>query len=149
MRALGVDLGAVRVGLALSDPSKTIASPFDTLPAGDVEAGDWPEQIASAIADVASANDVDTIVVGLPRSLAGRETAGASTARRVAAALRDVTMASVELWDERLSSVEAERTLIEAGQRRATRRTTRDRVAAAIILQGWLQARARPLGSDD
>ena len=144
MRALGVDLGAVRVGLALSDPSKTIASPFETLPAGDVEAGDWPQRIAAAIADVARANDVDTIVVGLPRSLAGRETAGASTARRVAAALRAVTAASVELWDERLSSVEAERTLVGAGQRRATRRTTRDRVAAAIILQGWLQARARP-----
>jgi putative Holliday junction resolvase len=149
MRALGVDLGTVRIGLALSDPAKTIASPYDTLPAGDVEAGDWPQRIAATIADVAGANEVDTIVVGLPRALSGRETAGAASARRVASALRALTAASVELWDERLSSVEAERTLIGAGQRRAARRTTRDRVAAAIILQGWLQAHGRHRGSEN
>jgi putative Holliday junction resolvase len=143
MRALGVDLGTVRVGLALSDPGKIIASPHDTLPAGDVEADDWPQQMADAIAEVARARDVDTIVVGLPRSLAGRETASASMARRVAGALRERTAATVELWDERLSSVEAERMLIGAGQRRADRRTARDRVAAAIILQAWLQSHDR------
>lgn len=144
MRALGVDLGTVRVGLALSDPGKMIASPHGTLPAGDVEADDWPQQIADAIVEVARAQDVDTIVVGLPRSLAGRETAGASIARRVADALRQRTSAAVELWDERLSSVEAERILIGAGQRRAVRRTARDRVAAAIILQAWLQSHDGP-----
>jgi putative holliday junction resolvase len=143
MRALGVDLGTVRVGLALSDPGKMIASPHDTLPAGDVEADDWPQQIADVIAEVARAQDADTIVVGLPRSLAGRETASASLARRVAGALRERTTATVELWDERLSSVEAERMLIGAGQRRADRRTARDRVAAAIILQAWLQSHDR------
>lgn len=141
MRALGVDLGTVRIGLALSDPGKMIASPHDTLPAGDVDADDWPEQAAVAIDRVARAEGVDTVVVGLPRSLAGRETAGATAARRVADALRDISTAAVVLWDERLSSVEAERMLIGAGQRRAARRTARDRVAAAIILQGWLQAR--------
>jgi putative Holliday junction resolvase len=143
MRALGVDLGTVRIGLALSDPSKLIASPHDTLPAGDVDAEDWPRQIAAAITQVARANNVDTIVVGLPRSLAGRETAGASTARQVASALRAASGVAVELWDERLSSVEAERMLLGAGQRRADRRTARDRVAAAIILQAWLQDHGR------
>ena len=143
MRALGVDLGTVRIGLALSDPDKVIASPHDILPAGDVDADDWPHQTAAAIAQVARACDADTIVVGLPRSLAGRETPGASAARRVAAALREIGGLTVELWDERLSSVEAERMLISAGQRRAARRTARDRVAAAIILQAWLQDRAR------
>ncbi|HSK97263.1 MAG TPA: Holliday junction resolvase RuvX [Euzebyales bacterium] len=148
MRALGVDLGTVRIGLALSDPGKVIASPHDTLPAGDVDAEDWPRQIAAAIAQVARSNEVDTIVVGLPRSLAGRETAGASAARRVAAALREIADVTVELWDERLSSVEAERMLIGAGQRRAARRTARDRVAAAIILQAWLQDRGRRSAND-
>jgi putative Holliday junction resolvase len=143
MRALGVDLGTVRVGLALSDPGKMIASPHDTLPAGDVEAEDWPQRIADAIAEVARAHDADTIVVGLPRSLSGRDTASAAMARRVADALRERTAATVELWDERLSSVEAERMLIGAGQRRAARRTARDRVAAAIILQAWLQSHDR------
>jgi putative holliday junction resolvase len=149
MRALGVDLGTVRIGLALSDPGKVIASPHDTLPAGDVDAEDWPRQIAAAIARVARTHDADTIVVGLPRSLAGRETAGASAARRVVAALREVSGATVELWDERLSSVEAERMLIGAGQRRAARRTARDRVAAAIILQAWLQDRDRRSASEN
>lgn len=143
MRALGVDLGTVRIGLALSDPGKIIASPHDTLPAGDVESEDWPQQAARAIAEVARTQEADTVVIGLPRSLAGRETAGATAARAVADALRATTPATVELWDERLSSVEAERMMIGAGQRRADRRTARDRVAAAIILQGWLQAHGR------
>lgn len=143
MRALGVDLGTVRIGLALSDPGKMIASPHDTLPAGDPEADDWPEHVAGVIAEVVRAQEADTVVIGLPRSLAGRETAGASAARAVADALRTRTSATVELWDERLSSVEAERMMIGAGQRRAGRRTARDRVAAAIILQGWLQAHGR------
>ena len=145
MRALGVDLGTVRIGLALTDPAKLIASPHDTLPAGDASADDWPAQIARALAQVVDANDVDTVVIGLPRSLAGRETPGAAAARAVADALRQLTTATVELWDERLSSVEAERMLIGAGRRRADRRISRDRVAAAIILQSWMGAHdARP-----
>ena len=143
MRALGVDLGTVRIGLALSDPAKMIASPHDTMQAGDADADDWAQQTAGAIAQVASDNDVDTVVIGLPRSLSGRDTAGARLARAVAAALREVTPATVELWDERLSSAEAERMMIGAGSRRADRRTARDRVAAAIILQAWLQAHGR------
>lgn len=140
MRALGVDLGSVRIGLALSDPSKSLASPHDTLPAGDSQADDWPEAVAQAIARVAADAEVDTIVVGLPRALSGGDTAGAAGARRVAEALRSHTDAAVHLWDERLSSVEAERLLVGAGRRREQRKTERDRVAAAIILQSWLQA---------
>jgi putative Holliday junction resolvase len=142
MRALGVDLGTVRIGLALTDPSRAIASPHDTLPAGDVAADDWPQQTAARIAGVAAEVGADAIVIGLPRALSGKETAGAVSARRVADALRTVTDATVHLWDERLSSVEAERMLIGARRRRAQRRTARDRVAAAIILQSWLQANA-------
>lgn len=142
MRALGVDLGTVRIGLALSDPSKLIASPYDTLPAGDTQADDWPQQTAAVLADVACRVDADTIVVGLPRALSGGDTAGAASARRVASALERVTDARVVVWDERLSSAEAERMLLGAGRRRAQRRQERDRVAAAIILQAWLQANA-------
>ncbi len=142
MRALGVDLGTVRIGLALSDPSKLIASPHDTLPAGDTAADDWPQRTAAVLADVARQADADTIVVGLPRAMSGGDTAGAASARRVAAALEQVSDARVVVWDERLSSVEAERMLLGAGRRRAQRREERDRVAAAIILQAWLQANA-------
>lgn len=140
MRALGVDLGSVRIGLALSDPSKLIASPHTTLRAGDAAAEDWADQVADALAGVAAAEGADTVVIGLPRAMSGGDTAGADGARRVAAALRERTTADVHLWDERLSSVEAERLLLDAGRRRAQRRTERDRVAAAIVLQSWLHA---------
>ena len=142
MRALGVDLGTVRIGLALTDPTRSIASPHATLPAGDVASDDWPQQIAATHAGVAADVDADAIVIGLPRAMSGKDTSGAASARKVADALRTVTDATVHLWDERLSSVEAERLLIGAGARRAQRRTARDRVAAAIILQSWLEANA-------
>ncbi|HEX6256832.1 MAG TPA: Holliday junction resolvase RuvX [Euzebyales bacterium] len=142
MRVLGVDLGTVRIGLALTDPSRSIASPHGTLPAGDADADDWAEQVATALAEVADDVGADTVVIGLPRALSGRETAAATSARSVADALRSTTTATVHLWDERLSSVEAERVMIGAGRRRAQRRAERDRVAAAIILQSWLQSNA-------
>lgn len=140
MRVLGVDLGAVRIGLALTDPSRAIAAPHATLPAGDVDAEEWPGQIAATLAEVAADVGADTVVIGLPRALSGGDTAGAASARRVADALRDTGSVEVHLWDERLSSVEAERLMIGAGRRRRERRDARDRVAAAIILQSWLQA---------
>jgi putative Holliday junction resolvase len=142
MRAMAVDLGTVRIGLAITDPGKTIAAPFETLPAGDASADDWPREVARRLADIARDEQVDTLVVGLPRSLAGRDTASTEASRRVIDALRAATDLHVEAWDERLSSVEAERMLVGAGQRRRSRTTARDRVAAAIILQSWLQARA-------
>jgi putative Holliday junction resolvase len=142
MRALGVDLGTVRIGLALTDLSRSIASPHGTLPAGDADADDWAEQVAAALAGLAEQVGADTVVIGLPRAMSGRETAATASARRVADALRSATTATVHLWDERLSSVEAERLMIGAGRRREHRRAARDRVAAAIILQSWLQANA-------
>lgn len=142
MRALGVDLGTVRIGLALTDRSKLIASPHATLLAGDTEADDWAQTIAAEIARIAVEVGADTVVIGLPRALSGDDTAGATNARDVAAALRLAGDLDVHVWDERLSSAEAERVLIGAGQRRAQRKAARDRVAAAIILQSWLQANA-------
>lgn len=142
MRALAVDLGTVRIGLALTDPAKMIASPFDTLPAGDSDAPDWPQHVAVRIAAIAREQQADIIVVGLPRGLSGRDTASTTASRRVIAALPAVTDATVEAFDERFSTVEAERALIGAGTRRDARRAARDRVAAAIILRAWLEARA-------
>jgi putative holliday junction resolvase len=130
-RVLGVDVGTVRTGLAVSDPGRSVATPLATLQGrGD---------LAGRIAARARAEACDTIVVGLPRSLAGRDTAATREARAVANRLREHGL-DVELWDERLSSAEAERALVDAGRRRAQRRDERDRVAATIILQGWLDA---------
>lgn len=132
--SLGVDVGTVRVGLAVSDPGGTVATPVETIPA----AAD-PAQLASAVAAVAAAHRADHVVVGLPRGMSGRDTASTARARAVAAALRGHGL-HVDLWDERLSSAEAERLLVAAGRRRNQRRVERDRVAATIILQGWLDA---------
>ncbi len=139
MRVLGVDIGRARVGLALSDPSRFVATPLATVDAGASSQPRWSEQLADRLAKIAAERRCDTVVVGLPRALSGRATASTDMARAVADALRrrDVV---VELWDERLSSVEAERVLLDAGRKRRQRRTERDRVAAAIILQGWLDA---------
>lgn len=131
---LGVDVGSVRVGLALSDPGGIVATPCDTVPGSDD-----PGEIAAAVVAAAAEHACDTVVVGLPRSLSGSDTASTTQARAVADALGAAGL-EVALWDERMSSVEAERTLLAAGRRRAQRRDERDRVAAALILQGWLDA---------
>jgi putative holliday junction resolvase len=129
---LGVDVGTVRVGIAVSDLDGLVATPLVTIPAGD--------DLIARLAELARERMCKTVVVGLPRALSGRETESTSRAMQVADGLRAVGL-NVQLWDERLSSAEAERVLLAAGMSRAKRKTERDRVAAAIILQGWLDVR--------
>lgn len=136
-RALGVDVGSVRVGLALSDAGGIIATPYDTV-AGSTD----PAEVAAAVVAAAAECACETVVVGLPRALSGDDTASTTQARAVADAIAEAGF-EVALWDEWLSSVEADRTLLTAGRRRTQRRDERDRVAAALILQGWLDAQAR------
>lgn len=144
MRALGVDVGAVRVGVAVSDPEGIVATPLRTLDASRAASADQrAAQLAARLAGLARAENCETVVVGLPRALSGRDTDSTRMAREVADALEKEGV-TVALWDERLSSVEAERLLVRAGRRRAQRRTERDPVAAALVLQGWLDARRRP-----
>ena len=141
-RVLGVDAGAVRIGVAISDPDRLVATPLETV-AGSAPGGadDQAAETAAVrrLADLAQAHGCDTVVVGLPKALSGRDTASTVMARRLASRLREHDL-QVELWDERLSSAEAERMLIGAGRRRRQRKDERDRVAATIILQGWLDA---------
>ena len=138
-RILGVDLGSRRIGLACSDRTGTIATPLKVL-----ERSGSPDQDDQAIVRVAIAEEVECIVVGLPLSLSGRDGPAASAVRSEAEALRRVagriagpTM-TVELHDERLTTVTAERSLLESGMRRDQRRKIRDAVAAAVILQSYL-----------
>lgn len=138
MRALGVDVGTVRVGLAVSDPDGLVATPLETM-----DAGDAGEDLADRIQGVAESYDCETVVVGLPRGMHGRDTASTTYARQVAAALR-ARGVPCTLWDERLSSAEAERVLLDAGRGRWQRRAERDQVAAVIILQGWLDSQRSP-----
>lgn len=133
--ALGVDIGTVRHGLAASDPSGSLASPVASLPARQEEA------VWRRIAEEARSRGATHLVVGLPRRLDGSEGEAAAAARRFGAAATERSGLRVEYFDERFSSVAAERALIAQGVRRQRRRESVDAHAAALLLQGWLDAR--------
>ena len=136
MRILAIDPGTVRLGLALSDPSGTIAQPLSVL-ARRSEAEDL-----KALTELVERHEVGLIVVGLPRLMDGRIDAAAKEAQAFGAHVAKATGRPVAYWDERLTSVAAERYLIEQGKRRVKRRQEIDRVAATLLLQGYLDYRA-------
>ncbi|MGA7989317.1 MAG: Holliday junction resolvase RuvX [Candidatus Dormiibacterota bacterium] len=133
-RVLGIDVGSVRVGLAISDETCTLASPLATVP-------NDPNTIWTRIASEMEDRLVDKVVIGLPRKLDGSEGDAADAVRRFAAELGRRTAAAIEFWDERFTTTIAERSLIESGVRRRRRRQVIDAVAAAVLLQSWLDAR--------
>jgi putative Holliday junction resolvase len=133
-RVLGLDLGDVRIGVAISDPHRRLAVPL-----GTVRAGQPPVELR-AIADLVSENDVVLVVVGHPLSLSGRAGPRARHTQELAAALASALPVPVELQDERLSTVEAERALRDAGAKGRDVRRAVDRSAATVILQAWLDA---------
>jgi putative Holliday junction resolvase len=134
VRVLGLDFGERRIGVAVSDELGFAARPLPL-----VERTSRAEDVAR-IGEIASRRKVHTIVVGLPLNMDGSVGPGARRAQRFARLLGRELSLPVELWDERLSTAEAERALIAAGERRARRREVRDGVAAALILQGYLDA---------
>jgi putative holliday junction resolvase len=136
-RVLGLDLGDVRIGVAISDPERRLAVPL-----GTVHVGRPPGEL-KAIASIVGENDVTLVVVGDPRSLSGARGTRSHHAAEFAAALAGFLPVPVELQDERLSSVEAERALRTAGARGRAVRDRVDRSAATVILQAWLDARPR------
>lgn len=131
-RRLGIDVGSVRIGVALSDPAGVLATPLATVPR--VADGADVQTIAALVAE----HEVVQIVVGLPRTLAGREGAAADAARGFAAALAAAVEVPVVHSDERLTTVVATRQLRESGRRGRQQRAVIDQVAAVGILQGWL-----------
>ncbi len=137
MRILAVDPGSKRVGLALSDPTGTIAQALTTV------AAEPSESLAARLAQIASNHDAARIVVGLPRRLDGSSGPEAAAARELADELRRASGRPVELVDERLTTAAAERALIAGGVRREKRRQSVDRVAATLLLQAHLDLRNR------
>lgn len=133
---IGVDVGTVRVGVARSDPGAILASPVTTLardPAGDRDLG----ELAQLVRDSGAVG----VVVGLPRTLRDREGTSAQLARAYATALAKlVAPVPVELVDERLTTVSAERKLRTSGVRKAAKRAVIDQAAAVELLQHWLDA---------
>jgi putative Holliday junction resolvase len=135
-RVLGVDLGARRIGLALSDPSRIVASPHEVLS----RSGDADDDRRSIVA-IAREAEATTIVVGLPISLSGRHGPAARAALEEVEQLRAIAGPDLEVvvHDERLTTVTAERALDEARMPRHERRRVVDKVAAAVMLQSWLE----------
>jgi putative Holliday junction resolvase len=130
-RVLGLDLGQARIGVAVSDPDRAVAVPLGTIRTG--APGDL-----KAVATLARDHDVGLVVVGLPLRLSGERGPEAERAEEFARALGSFVGLPVELQDERLSTVEAERNLRQAGVRGRDRRAVIDPSAAAVILQAWL-----------
>lgn len=137
MRALGLDLGSKRIGVAVSDRSGTIATPLLVLVRARRVADDH-RRIAEIVAD----EEAELVVVGLPLSLSGELGPAARAAITEAEQIATVVDVPVETYDERLTTVTADRALMEARMRADARRRVVDKVAAAVMLQAWLDARA-------
>jgi putative holliday junction resolvase len=136
-RVLAVDPGSRRVGLALSDESRVLASPLRTLEAEPLAT--LSERVAAVAREVGAVE----LVVGLPRNLDGGSGEAAAAARTLAEQLKRSTRLPVSLLDERLTSVAAERHLVGQGVRREKRKALVDQLAATLILESFLQRRRR------
>jgi putative Holliday junction resolvase len=140
-RLLGLDPGSHTIGVALSDVRRVLASPYGSIKRTKLA------EVAEAILAIAKREDVGGLVVGLPLQMDGRLGPAAQAARDWTFALMDATGLPATMWDERLSSAEANRSLSEQGANRARRAATVDRMAASVILQAALDS-LRPLPGD-
>ncbi|MCC5947381.1 MAG: Holliday junction resolvase RuvX [Nitriliruptoraceae bacterium] len=141
-RLVAIDLGEVRIGIAVSDPGQVVASPAETVHVPRDQDG----PTIDALVEVAARHEADGLVVGYPKRLDGREGAPAARARRIADRLRERTGLPVRLVDERFSTVEAERVLLSGDVSRADRKQQIDRVAASVMLQTVLESQRRTRG---
>ena len=139
-RLLGLDLGTKTIGMALSDVTRSVATPYRALRRSKFTAD------AKAIATAIEENEVGALVIGLPINLDGSEGPRAQSTRAFARNLAPLIEVPILLWDERLSTAAVERHLIDAGASRKRRAEVIDRMAAAYILQGALD-RLRRLGT--
>ena len=132
-RALGIDLGDARVGVAVSDDLGMLAHPMETI---QVKAG----RVVERILEISKEKETRTIVVGMPRNMDGTFGPAAQKAREFIEALKSQTACLVVPWDERLTTVSAQRSLHEAGKNAKAQRAVIDQVAAQILLQSWLDS---------
>ncbi|MDQ3315074.1 MAG: Holliday junction resolvase RuvX, partial [Verrucomicrobiota bacterium] len=131
-RVLGVDYGRARVGLAISDELGLLAHPLETVPAARLDAA------AKRIAEIARDRDVARVVLGMPRHMNGDMGVAAEEATAFADKLRPLLPCELVLWDERLTTIAANRALRDSGRKTRKTRGVVDQVAAQMILQGYL-----------
>jgi putative holliday junction resolvase len=139
-RILGIDFGTTRIGLSLSDPLQIIAQPFTTL--------ENKPGIVTRICETIRQEDVGLVVVGMPLNLKGEKGKKADEVDKFIAELQKETGIEIIHWDERFTTSIAHQTLLTMGTKRGERRTNKGRVdamAAAIMLQGFLDSRKRSL----
>ncbi len=135
-RALGIDHGDARIGLAISDELGMLAHPLETIHLKEIS-----DPIAH-IAGIVVRQKIGQIVLGLPRNMDGSYGPAAEKVRAFSEKLKAACPCPVKLWDERLTSVAAQRSLHEAGRNVKQSRAVIDQVAAQMILQGWLDSQA-------
>lgn len=135
-RAIGIDFGEARIGVAISDELGMLAHPVETIVVKET-----PDPLAR-VAQLARDRDAGHIIIGLPKNMDGTAGAAAEKVRAFAEKLRGQVACPVRLWDERLTTVAAQRALHEAGRNAKQSRKVIDQVAAQIILQGWLDSQA-------
>jgi putative Holliday junction resolvase len=143
VRALGLDLGSRRIGVALSTSDGSLATPYEVITRSRDRSSDH-----RAIARLATDEGAEVLVVGLPLSLDGTDGPAATAARAEAEELQAATGLPVELWDERLTTVTAERQLAALDLDGRARRRVVDKVAAAVMLQAWLDHRRLTTAED-
>jgi putative Holliday junction resolvase len=148
-RILGLDFGTKRVGAAVSDPSRSIATPLEVYERRD------PAQDARHYISLVREHEIERIVIGMPVHISGREGSSANLARTWGDWLSEATGLPVVSFDERYTTVEAEESLIAAGLKRSKRKGLRDMLAARILLQAYLDdgcpettSPAAPLGDE-
>jgi putative Holliday junction resolvase len=140
VKSLGVDWGEARLGVAVSDDLGMLAHPLETIVVKQTA------NPLARVAELAAREKVSAIIVGLPRNMDGSYGASAEKVRAFAEKLRGLGTWEVRLWDERLTSVAAQRALHEAGRDVKKGRAVIDQVAAQMILQGWLDSQAISAG---
>ena len=135
-RALGIDHGEARIGLAISDELGMLAHPLETIHLKTVS------DPLARIAEIVTRDQIGMIVLGLPRNMNGTYGPASEKVKEFAEKLRAKVPCEIKLWDERLTSVAAQRSLHEAGRNVKNSRDVIDQVAAQLILQGWLDSQA-------
>lgn len=136
MKILGIDLGEARTGLALSDDLGMLAHPLETI--RTKERADPLERIVQIVVR----EKIETIVLGMPRNMNGSYGPAAEKVKAFAGRLKAKTNCTVKFWDERLTTVAAQKSLRESGRNVKQSRAVIDQVAAQLILQGWLDSQA-------
>lgn len=133
MRVIGIDLGSRRIGVAVSDHTGTLASPLAVVARSGEVARDH-----QAIADLVAEEGADRVVVGMPLSMSGKVGPAARAAAEEVQLLSQALDVPVETYDERLTTVTADRSMMERRMKADARRRVVDKVAAAVMLQSWL-----------